>query len=112
MARKKSHKDVEFAEPRAMKRSDLRSIKILFRAPESLALWGIPYRMREGQEPSDLHRAGRTEKWIYLGGPGWYGNMSRSEQRRVKAFLRPLERRKLIPGNPYEWVDLTKESGW
>lgn len=86
----------------------LRSIKILFRAPDTMTLWGIPYRMRDdvGQEPRHLFKAGNTKNWVYLGGPGWYGSMSRSDQRRVKAFLRPLERKGLVPDGPYEWTEI------
>ena len=33
------------------------SIKILFRSPDTLTLWGIPYEMRPGQSPGDLWRS-------------------------------------------------------
>ena len=36
---------------------NLESIKVLFRAPDSLTLYGISYDMREGQAPGDLWRA-------------------------------------------------------
>ena len=97
----------------------LRSIRVLFRAPDTLALYGIPYDMREGQSPGDLWRGrrqpivydqtyGRTEAapgpredWIWLGTPGWWGTMPKQEQKAVEAFL--AEHKDSIPGGPYEW---------
>ena len=96
----------------------LQAIRVLFRAP-TLALYGIPYDMREGQSPGNLWRGrrrpivygqtyGRTEAapgpqedWIWLGSPGWYGTMPESEQRAVEAFL--AEHKDSVPGGPYEW---------
>jgi hypothetical protein len=79
----------------------LQNIKILFRAPDTLALYGVPYEMRPGQQPGDLWRAGNTKGWIWLGSPGWWGNMSPDDQAEVQAFL--SKHHDAIPGNPYEW---------
>lgn len=97
---------------------DLYGIKILFRAPDTLALWGIPYEMRPGQQPGDLWRAAHDtdlmsrarpgydprKGWIWLGSPGWYGHMSDKEIALVDDFLRPLG--DLVPQNPYEWSEI------
>ncbi len=83
----------------------LSEIKIIFCAPYTLGLYGIPYEMRRdvAQEPRHLWRFERTEGWIWLGTPGWYGSMTAETIERVKRYLD--ERRALdqIPRNPYEW---------
>lgn len=103
----------------------LDSIIILWRQPDLLTLWGIPYRMREdvGQQPYDLWKARRDwrplppgwhggskqislDDWVYLGEPGWWGNMTRENQKLVQAFLE--KHKGTIPGNPCEWVELGK----
>src|SRR3990167_2877417 len=81
----------------------LSTIRVLFRAPDSLALWGIPYEMNREvrQQPMDLFRAhgGALPGWIYLGSPGWWGAMTRDEQAEVTAFLAGRD----VPCNPCEW---------
>jgi hypothetical protein len=95
----------------------LSTIRILFREPDSLTLWGIPYDMRPGQQPGDLLRAYRSwspprpghygshriklDDWVYLGGPGWFGNMSAKRKAEVQAFL--AKYKEYVPGNSYEW---------
>jgi hypothetical protein len=101
---------------------NLDSIKVLFRAPDTMGLYGIPYRMREGQQPGDLWRAhivhsdvyidGNMPRvgladWLWLGSPGWWGSMKKADQKQVAAWLQELG--PLVPGGPYEWVDLMKE---
>jgi hypothetical protein len=99
-------------------REALKTVKILFRAPDTLTLYGIPYGMRPGQQPGDLWRAHRDyvppklghygpnqidiADWIWLGTPGWFGNMNPEEIQTVQAFLAE----KKVPGNPYEWDEL------
>jgi len=98
----------------------LSSIRVLFRAPDALTLWGIPYEMRPGQAPRDLWRAynewtpprpgwyGSPQPklgWIYLGEAGWFGSMRPERKAEVKAFL--AKHKSDIPGNPYEWVQLS-----
>lgn len=78
----------------------LNTIKVLYRQPDTLALWGIPYEMRRGQQPRDLWER-RGDSWIWLGSPGWYGSMSKSDQAAVKAFLD--QHREAVPENPHEW---------
>lgn len=99
----------------------LASIRVLYRQPDTMALWGIPYDMRPGQAPLDLWRSrtipdtakltigwfgstlsspGPREDWIWLGSPGWYRHMTKEEQGLVKAWLPTLED---IPSGPCEW---------
>lgn len=98
-------------------------IRVLYRAADTLTLWGIPYEMREGQAPRDLWNgraipappwastlAGATlaspgprEDWVYLGEPGWWGNRDIEAKEAARAFLEPLLAQGLIPGGPHEW---------
>lgn len=71
--------------------------------PYTLALYGIPYLMREGQSPNDLRRAHDEfvepppgsygskridlSDWIWLGSPGWWGSYSRADFNAIKAWL-------------------------
>ncbi len=90
--------------------ADLDSIKVLFRRDDSLELFGVPYLMRPGQSPRDIFRAGNTRgKWIWLGGPGWWGSMSKPEQALVKAFL--VKHKDDVPTGPNEWSVLSKAVG-
>jgi hypothetical protein len=84
----------------------LATIKVLFRCPDTLALWGVPYNMRRdvGQSPGHLWRAGQTKDWIWLGSPGWWGSLSPASQTAIKEWL--AARADDIPENPYEWVTL------
>ena len=105
----------------------LATVQILYRDPgDSLALWGILYNMRPGQQPRDIARghAERSEAaernrrrgtpdagppelgWIWLGCPGWYGDMPAVEIAAVKVWLAPLEAAGVVPGNPGEWCEL------
>lgn len=101
----------------------LQTIKVLWRQPDTLTLWGIPYRMREdvGQQPYDLWKAHRDyvlpkpgwygskqidlSDWIYLGEPGWYGNLSKEDQAAIEQFLAKHD----VPGGPCEWSDISGE---
>lgn len=92
--------------------SKLRTIRVLFRTPESLDLYGIPY-IPQGS-PRDLYcrrrRDGNMEivgpksDWIWLGTPGWFGNYNEKQIGEIKAFLKLHH--DTIPGNPYEWAVL------
>lgn len=102
----------------------LARVVVLFREPDSLALWGIPYRMRPGQAPGDLWRAHRDYKppkpghfgskrislddWLWLGCPGWFGGYTEADRKAIEDFLKPWRARDAIPGGPYEWTDLTE----
>ena len=100
-------------------------ILVLWRQPDTLSLWGIPYRMRPGQQcPLDLWRARESyiplplghygakpinlDDWVWLGSPGWWGEMSAGNARReaIEAFVR--QNPTWIPDNPCEWTDLTE----
>jgi hypothetical protein len=95
----------------------LQTIKVLYRAPDTLALYGIPYEMRPGQSPRDLQHARDSwtpakpghygskqvdlSDWIFLGYPGSRGTLSASEGEAIAAYL--AEHSGLIPGGPCEW---------
>ena len=85
-------------------------ICVLYR--DHLYLYGIPYRMREGQSPRDLQRAYRDYE---APKPGHYGSKQidisdwvcldlYKNNVHVKAFLSANS--DVIPNNMYEWVDL------
>lgn len=84
----------------------LSSIRVLYRAPDTLCLYGIPYKMRPGQSPRDIwgYRDHPEHGWIWLGSCGWFGDMSKERQAEVKAFLRAHHDE--IPQWPFEWVPL------
>lgn len=84
----------------------LRSIRVLYRQDDTLALWGIPYDMRPGQGPKDILPRFR-DHWIWLGSPGWWGSYSRVDQRLLKAYLRAAGAQDAIPQNPHEWSRLS-----
>jgi hypothetical protein len=108
---------------------NLDSIKVLFRAPDTLALYGVPYRMRPGQQPGDLWRAHRDypvipgslgpaypgygsrqidlSDWIWLGQPGSWGSITSADQEAITAWLDSLG--PVVPEGPYEWSDLTED---
>ncbi len=81
----------------------LAGIRVLYRAPDTLALYGIPYAMRReiGQEPRHLV-AGHRDSWTWLGSPGWWGNMARDEQ----ALVRTYSLGDSVPEGPHEWCEI------
>lgn len=99
------------------------SIKVLYRAPQTMALWGIPYEMRPGQQPRHLAEAGDSyvapppgyygskqvdlSDWVYLGSPGWYSGPG-EEAHLAQAFLDSLDPN-VIPRGPYEWLSLAEQ---
>ena len=105
---------------------NLTTLRTLYRDSQTLALWGIPYRMRSGQSPRDIWENARrsqeealtrppgtygaTERpcppadWVWLGSPGWWGHLAPEDRTTVKEFL--AQHRHHIPGNPHEWCDL------
>jgi len=90
--------------------SKLRTIRILYRAPDSLDLWGIPYLMREGQEPRHLLQRQKegslrgSDEWIWLGTPGWFAGYEKHQIAEIKAFLQTFK--DFVPGSPHEWAVL------
>lgn len=82
-------------------RAHLATIRVLFRRDDSLELFGIPYEMRPGQSPRDLWRAGRTDGWIWLGSPGWWGHLDSVAQHEIRTFL--AENAADVPDGPFEW---------
>lgn len=95
----------------------LAGIRVLWRAPDTLDLWGIPYEMRPGQTPLDLFRASQKTHptrgfltsiadWVWLGQPGWWGHLRRDEQTLIRAYLEKYA--DLVPKNPPEFCSLPK----
>lgn len=105
------------------------TIRVLWRRPDTLTLYGIPYSMRPGQSPRDLYEGRRSadtiaraqgyhgatmrspgplDGWIYLGEPGWYGNRTEAQRREIDRFLSCLSRDE-IPSGPSEWIDLGRD---
>ncbi len=92
---------------------ELADIKLLFRAPDTLGLYGICYAMKTAEEcggaaqsPKDLWVAnGRAapEDWRWLGQPGWWGKHSVEQQ---EALVRWFRRLVDIPTGPYEWCEV------
>lgn len=105
----------------------LATIKVIWRQPDTMALWGIPHAMRPGQQPYDLWRARQVWRapdrggplatefshlwrtspepkadWVWLGAPGWWGSMTAAEQALVAAWL---ARQPDLPSGPCEWVE-------
>lgn len=84
---------------------DLARIRVLWRRHDGgMALYGIPYPMRPGQNPRHLWDAGNTKDWIWLGQPGWWGSMPKSEITATVTFLAELPA--AVPVSPGEWCDL------
>ena len=81
----------------------LKTIKVLYRRPDCLTLYGIPYEMRPHQSPKDILEKYRGD-WIYLGTPGWYNHYSEIEIKLIKYFLAKLGDR--VPEWPHEWSRL------
>lgn len=92
--------------PALLTPASLDSLRVLWRKPNCLSLWGIPYEMRPGQSPRDLYNAGRTEGWIWLGCPGWYHNMSETQIALAKAFEIRMREQDLLPTGSGEWQRL------
>lgn len=102
-------------------------ICVLWRQPDTMSLWGIPYPMRPGQAPRDLWEAREqwcvksadvaagkgplltmpaAYKWIWLGSPGWWGSAPKEAIAQMEAFLAPLKARNIVPLSPGEWADI------
>jgi hypothetical protein len=89
----------------------LARVVVLFRQSDSLSLWGIPYRMRPGQSPRDILRGplgkyGPPADWVYLGSPGWWGDLTARDRALVEALLAGADD---VPTGPYEWCYLNVE---
>lgn len=103
-------------------KEQLSRIKVLWRQPDTLSLWGIPYDMRPGQSPYDLWRSttiadtaaaacgrygyrittpGPRPGWLWLGRPGWWGGITGNEQDTLKLWLAVVA--DYIPGNACEF---------
>lgn len=105
-------------------KADLDKIVVLWRQPDTLALWGIPYAMRDEcqQTPYDLWKSSRGEgygptapryradlsDWIWLGSPGWWGGHLPESRIAIQVWLAPLAMLDLIPRDELAFVDLRK----
>jgi hypothetical protein len=91
-------------------RENLAKVRVLYRSPDTLGLWGICYEMRAdcGQQPKDIAQDLRGD-WIWIGQPGWWGTMTREEIDATRAFL--AEHTDEIPNGPNEWTTLAKKEG-
>lgn len=97
----------------------------LFRASDTMALWGITHTLRPGQSPGDLWRARKESierwreprpaqtvgvpeplklDWVWLGSPGWWGDMPDKLRAQIEAFTE--KHSTLIPESPNEWTNL------
>jgi hypothetical protein len=76
----------------------LAKIRVLWRAPDTADLWGLPYDLREGQTPYDLFKASTMphptrgfltsiSDWVWLGQPGWWGHLDKHAQEAITVFL-------------------------
>jgi len=109
-------------------RERLQTIRTLWRQPDTMTLWGLPYRMRPGgsQTPYHLFKAERDWKrprfddrigprqidlsdWIYLGEPGWWGSRTREEQGHISKFLDEV--RECVPDSPAEFSPIPCSEG-
>ena len=107
-------------------KADLDRIVVLWRKPDCLSLYGIPYAMREGcgqtpkhlwdardadyrRSPLDTTRRVTLDDWIWLGSPGWWGSMLPEERTAVEVWLAPLYTLDLVPRNVCDFIDLRKE---
>lgn len=84
---------------------DLASIRVLWRQPDTMALYGIPYGMRTdvGQSPHHIREEFR-KGWIWLGSPGWFGSLTPSERAETEEFLTAHAAE--IPEGPCEWCPI------
>ncbi len=81
---------------------NLATIRVVYLLPDSLTLCGVPYEMRPGQSPKDIQERYRGE-WIYLGGPGWFGDMTPTERALTEGFIARMVAGDDLPVNPHEW---------
>jgi hypothetical protein len=88
----------------------MNNIKVLYRQADTMSLWGVPYEMKSGQAPRNIidGNDGRIPgDWIYLGGPGWWGNLSKDRQEEIQAFLEKQD----VPQWPCEWSEVDFDAG-
>lgn len=109
----------------------LATVRVLWRQPDLMTLWGLPYEMRVGQSPYDLWKSTTTEDtvrsasgwhgarlpapgprpgWLWLGQPGWWGHLTPEERAAIEDFLAPLRAADLIPSGPCEWTALPERT--
>lgn len=93
---------------------NISKIRVLFRAPDTLTLYGVPYEMREGQAPRDIFVGPFKDRfvgeWVYLGEPGWFGLADAAQVKLAKQFIEALKLTDDVPSGSYEWVRLKRES--
>jgi hypothetical protein len=87
--------------PAGITRQQLDTIRVIYCAPYTCALYGIPYDMRRdvGQEPRHLWTSdvrGARDGWIHLD----------ERDPVVRAWLDEQKALDNLPGHPHEWVQL------
>lgn len=102
--------------------------RVLWRRPDTLALYAIPHAMRPGQSPRDLvaaewpsiawppgppiKQAGEVPAdWFWIGSPGWWGGLSPEAIEAIREWLAPLEAAGLVPLGPGEWAQVPEGAG-
>lgn len=97
-------------------RESLASIKIVYCAPDTLALYGIPYEMRRdvGQAPRHLWECARNKPRTMRQGLDVLADWIPLDERDplVKAWLASVRERDGLPGWPHEWVRLSAPRRW
>lgn len=94
----------------------LSGIRVLWRAPNTLDLWGLPYDLRPGQTPYDLFKASKIlhptrgfltsiADWVWLGQPGWWGHYDQNQQNAIKVFLE--KHAGIVPRNALDYGMIT-----
>lgn len=88
-------------------RDNLSAIKVLTYLEGTF--WGIPYGMRDGQQPADIGEQWRHHEktaWVWLGSPSWYGSMNQEQKDMAQRFLQ--DNRSDMPWYDGAWIDLTE----
>jgi hypothetical protein len=79
---------------------------VLWRQPDILTLWGIPYAMRPGQSPADIFAAQPFPR------PGWLGSSGRAagprEGWRIISAGEAASYGDAVPQAPGEWSRLVR----
>lgn len=78
----------------------LASIKILYRRPDTMTLWGSPYLC----EPRLLFDRFSSD-WVYLGSESWYYGGKECKDL-IARWLAPLRSTGVVPDSPGEYSEI------
>jgi hypothetical protein len=83
----------------------LDSFVYLWRENMTLALYGIP---RELKHPGhfDAFPPEHRRDWVWLGTPGWYGDVDNREKNLIARYIARMESIGALPEYPNEWTDV------